>query len=64
MSYPVEKYYAIRIGDPRYDSAYLMIRGDDDMTPWLFNSREEAEAEIPKQPATRVVRVVVKQGTK
>jgi hypothetical protein len=45
-----EKYYAIRIGEPRKSRPYLMVR-EDTMTPDLFNTRLAAkEAALKRVP--------------
>ena len=54
-----EKYYAVRIGDPRYHYPYLML-SDDRKTPSLFFTRERAEQAIKDTPdIDRTARVVV-----
>lgn len=52
-----EKYYAVRIGDPRRHSPYFMIRKDSSCTPVLFLTRREAQKNLPDEPAVKVVRV-------
>ena len=56
-----ERYYAVRVGNPRRDWPYFMVR-DDSMVPALFESRADAEKAAPKQPRTRVVRVTIHDG--
>lgn len=51
-----EKYYAVRIGDPRNSSPYFMLDRSG-ITPWLFTTRHEAELFRPKEPWAKVVRV-------
>lgn len=61
----VETYYAVRIGTPGRNAPYFMVREDvtnGKYTPWLFTTRADAEAQCPKQPVTRVVKVRVSHG--
>lgn len=59
-----EKYYAVRIGNPRRHKPYLMvIQNGSSIVPELFNSRESAEAAALKRLSNRtdckIVRVNV-----
>lgn len=60
-----EKYYAIRIGDPRRHQPYLMLSDDRTfgMVPILFTTRKQAESQLPKSnKAARVVRASINYG--
>lgn len=67
MSTIKETCYAVRLGDPRRHTTYLMIDQEKSkrhqrMVPELFSSRDDAEKACPKQPNTRVVRVRITCG--
>ena len=55
-----ERYYAVRIGDPRTHDPYFMLddsKPDGKMLPAIFESRAQAEAARPKRSSTKAVRV-------
>lgn len=59
-----ETYYAIRIGDPRRNLCYLMVRETDPsqgLTPHLFATRKQAETAFRSLTSrtAKVVRVFV-----
>jgi hypothetical protein len=58
-----EKYYAVRIGDPRYHEPYFMLRTGTRI-PAIFETRKEAEDYMPAQSSTKVVSVWITNGKK
>ena len=55
-----ENYYAVKIGRTKRDRPYFMVSRNNPAVPWLFSSREEAEAECPyTYNDARVVKVSV-----
>lgn len=56
-----EKYYAIRIGDPRRHKPYLMLDPNRISVPLLFPEKEDADAFLKDYPGTcrKVLRVFI-----
>lgn len=60
-----ERYWAVRIGNPRKHLTYLMLNTDNSGTPALFTSRPKAEDAalkgVSKRTECKIVRVELRE---